>query len=70
MPYELLPQLEFLSRADYQHTYYVDLPLKVADVRILPPILIIPTVGVPSSSAGSEWEEAAVLVLQVAVRRR
>ena len=27
VPYELLPQLEFLSRADYQHTYYVDLPL-------------------------------------------
>lgn len=36
VPYELLPQLEFLSRADYQHTYYVDLPLKVADVRIFP----------------------------------
>ena len=34
VPYELLPQLEFLGRADYQHTYYVDLPLKVADVRI------------------------------------
>lgn len=34
VPYELLPQLEFLSRADYQHAYYVDLPLKVADVRI------------------------------------
>ncbi len=34
VPYELLPQLEFLSRADYQHTYFVDLPLKVADVRI------------------------------------
>jgi len=37
VPYELLPQLEFLSRADYQHTYYVDLPLKVADVRIFTP---------------------------------
>ncbi len=34
VPYELLPQLEFLSRADYQHAYYVDLPLKVVDVRI------------------------------------
>ncbi|MCI1278293.1 MAG: hypothetical protein LKG23_04825 [Nitrospira sp.] len=37
VPYQLLPQLEFLSRADYQHTYYVDLPLKVADVRIFTP---------------------------------
>jgi type IV pilus assembly protein PilY1 len=36
VPYELLPQLEFLTRADYQHTYYVDLPLKVADVRTFP----------------------------------
>ncbi len=34
VPYQLLPQLEWLSRADYQHTYYVDLPIKVADVRI------------------------------------
>jgi type IV pilus assembly protein PilY1 len=34
IPYELLPQLEFLSRADYQHVYYVDLPLKVVDARI------------------------------------
>ena len=37
VPYELLPQLEFLTRADYQHAYYVDLPLKVADVRIFTP---------------------------------
>jgi type IV pilus assembly protein PilY1 len=37
VPYELLPQLEFLTRADYQHTYYVDLPLKVADVRTFTP---------------------------------
>jgi type IV pilus assembly protein PilY1 len=36
VPYQLLPQLEFLSRTDYQHTYYVDLPPKVADVRIFP----------------------------------
>ncbi|WHZ16733.1 MAG: Type IV fimbrial biogenesis protein PilY1 [Nitrospira sp.] len=36
VPYELLPQLAFLTRADYQHAYYVDLPLKVADVRIFP----------------------------------
>ena len=34
IPYQLLPQLEFLTRSDYQHTYYVDLPLTVADVRI------------------------------------
>ncbi|HET9961581.1 MAG TPA: hypothetical protein VFQ34_04555 [Nitrospiraceae bacterium] len=37
VPYELLPQLEWLSRADYQHVYYVDLPIKVADVRIFTP---------------------------------
>ena len=37
MPYELLPQLEFLTRADYQHAYYVDLPLKVAHVRTFTP---------------------------------
>ena len=37
VPYELLPQLEFLTRSDYQHAYYVDLPLKVADVRIFTP---------------------------------
>jgi type IV pilus assembly protein PilY1 len=37
VPYELLPQLEFLTRADYQHAYYVDLPLKVADVRVFTP---------------------------------
>ena len=37
IPYELLPQLEFLTKADYQHVYYVDLPLTVADVRIFTP---------------------------------
>jgi type IV pilus assembly protein PilY1 len=37
IPYELLPQLEFLTRSDYQHVYYVDLPLTVADVRIFDP---------------------------------
>jgi type IV pilus assembly protein PilY1 len=37
IPYELLPQLEFLTRSDYQHAYYVDLPLTVADVRIFTP---------------------------------
>ena len=34
IPYELLPQLDFLTKADYQHVYYVDLPLTVADARI------------------------------------
>lgn len=37
IPYELLPQLEFLTRSDYQHVYYVDLPLRAADVRIFTP---------------------------------
>jgi type IV pilus assembly protein PilY1 len=37
IPYELLPQLEFLTRSDYQHVYYVDLPLTVADARIFTP---------------------------------
>ena len=34
VPYELLPQLEFLSRADYQHTYFDAQPLKVVAARI------------------------------------
>ena len=34
IPYELLPQLDFLTKADYQHVYYVDLPMTVADARI------------------------------------
>jgi type IV pilus assembly protein PilY1 len=37
IPYELLPYLQWLSRADYQHTYYVDLPPVVKDVRIFTP---------------------------------
>ncbi len=37
IPYQLLPQLAFLTQADYQHVYYVDLPLTVADVRIFTP---------------------------------
>jgi type IV pilus assembly protein PilY1 len=37
VPYELLPYLQWLTRADYQHTYYVDLPPVVKDVRIFTP---------------------------------
>jgi type IV pilus assembly protein PilY1 len=34
VPYELLPYLQWLTRQDYQHVYYVDLPPVVKDVRI------------------------------------
>jgi len=36
IPYQLLPQLQWLTRADYTHVYYVDLKPTVADVRIFP----------------------------------
>ena len=34
IPYHLLPQLLWLTRADYGHTYYVDQKPKVTDARI------------------------------------
>jgi type IV pilus assembly protein PilY1 len=37
IPYQLLPQLQWLTRSDYQHVYYVDLQPTVADVRIFTP---------------------------------
>lgn len=37
VPYELLPQLRFLTEAQYSHVYYVDLKPKVYDVRIFTP---------------------------------
>lgn len=37
IPYQLLPQLQWMTRADYQHVYYVDLQPTVADVRIFTP---------------------------------
>ena len=37
VPYQLLPQLEWLARTDYTHVYYVDLKPKVSDVRIFTP---------------------------------
>jgi type IV pilus assembly protein PilY1 len=37
IPYQLLPQLQWLTRADYSHVYYVDLKPTVADVRIFTP---------------------------------
>jgi len=37
IPYQLLPQLQWLTRADYQHVYYVDQTPVVADVRIFTP---------------------------------
>ncbi|MFO0775492.1 MAG: PilC/PilY family type IV pilus protein [Nitrospiraceae bacterium] len=37
VPYELLPQLRFLTQADYSHVYFVDLKPKVVDVRIFTP---------------------------------
>jgi type IV pilus assembly protein PilY1 len=37
IPYQLLPQLQWLARSDYAHAYYVDLKPKVTDVRIFEP---------------------------------
>ncbi len=37
IPYELLPHLQWLTRSDYQHVYYVDMPPVVKDVRIFTP---------------------------------
>jgi type IV pilus assembly protein PilY1 len=34
IPYQLLPHLQWLTRADYSHVYYVDLKPKVTDARI------------------------------------
>ncbi len=34
IPYQLLPQLQWLTRADYSHVYYVDLKPRVFDVRV------------------------------------
>lgn len=34
IPYQLLPQLKWLTQADYTHVYYVDLKPKVTDVKI------------------------------------
>ena len=36
IPNQLLPQLQWLARADYQHVYFVDLQPTVADARIFP----------------------------------
>jgi len=37
IPYELLPHLQWLTRSDYQHVYYVDMPPVIKDVRIFTP---------------------------------
>jgi len=37
IPYQLLPHLQWLARADYTHVYYVDLKPKVTDARIFTP---------------------------------
>ncbi len=37
VPYELLPQLRFLTQSDYSHVYFVDLKPKVFDVQIFTP---------------------------------
>lgn len=37
IPYQLLPQLQWLTRADYTHVYYVDLKPTVSEVRIFTP---------------------------------
>jgi type IV pilus assembly protein PilY1 len=37
IPQQLLPHLQWLTRTDYQHVYYVDLQPTIADVRIFTP---------------------------------
>lgn len=37
IPYNLLPQLRFLTEADYQHVYYNDLSPRVFDAKIFTP---------------------------------
>jgi type IV pilus assembly protein PilY1 len=37
IPYQLLPQLQWLARTDYTHVYYVDLKPTVAEARIFTP---------------------------------
>ncbi|MEO8046578.1 MAG: hypothetical protein ABI684_04770 [Nitrospirota bacterium] len=37
IPHQLLPHLQWLTRADYQHVYFVDLQPTVADARIFTP---------------------------------
>jgi type IV pilus assembly protein PilY1 len=37
VPYQLLPQLQWLARTDYTHVYYVDLKPTVAEARIFTP---------------------------------
>jgi type IV pilus assembly protein PilY1 len=37
IPYQLLPHLQWLTKADYQHVYFVDLQPTIADVRIFTP---------------------------------
>ena len=37
IPYHLLPQLQWLTRSDYSHVFYVDLKPKVTDARIFTP---------------------------------
>ncbi len=37
IPYHLLPQLQWLTKSDYGHSYYVDLKPKVTDARIFTP---------------------------------
>ena len=36
IPYQLLPQLQWLARNDYTHVYYVDLKPTIAEARIFP----------------------------------
>ncbi|MBH0184120.1 MAG: hypothetical protein HP477_01515, partial [Nitrospira sp.] len=37
VPYQLLPQLQWLARTDYSHVYYVDLKPTIAEARIFTP---------------------------------
>jgi len=37
IPYQLLPQLQWLTRSDYTHVFYVDMRPKVTDARIFTP---------------------------------
>src|SRR5690606_42115314 len=37
VPYNLLPHLQWLTRPEYEHVYYVDSSVKAYDVNIFPP---------------------------------
>ena len=62
IPYQLLPQLQWLTRADYTHVYYVDLKPTVTDVRIFTPDADHPNGWGTVLIGDSAWEGAVQTV--------